>query len=1149
MIFRLKTVILTHVIYFSHCGPLDVQKKSHIILPQSGDPFNSFTGNFAAEESFIEQVHVVTPANFITPSSAKFVTPSSGKQSIFSKKSVTTTTIKSSTTTSTSTTSKPSEKEEFLNDQADTEDVIIDTDVNRIKDTSHWETLTSFNLSDGLSVSKYRSKLTGLTVVLAKAESPIVNGYFCLATEAMDNDGLPHTLEHLIFLGSEDYPYKEVLDLLANRALADRTNAWTDTDHTCYTVYTAGPSGFLHILPVYLDHILYPNLREEDYITEVHHINGEGQDAGVVYSEMQGVEQSTSNIMYFSLAKKLYPESGYYAETGGYLRNLRESTNIEKVRAYHKKFYRPENLVLTITGKMDEQDLFETLRKTEEKVLRKRHVQGCDDFIRPWQTPLKKLNLKEDLIYEIDYPSEDETLGSIAVAWRLNETISENIEMLEAYNLILKYLTSKQVSPLEIAFVENNDPLATSVSSDTLEVKIPSILVEFENVPVERIDEVIPKMDNVLKKIVDDGPEKFDLERITNFIHLEVINNLKDIENSPHLFVPDASVLDMLYSESNQDLEKFVRSSQSNKKFMDKDSTFWIELIREQFLNRPKIVLKGKPSKSEARDLAEKEEARLKKQIEELGTKGLEEKEEILENAIESQKLPGEEVLQKIPLGTVESIEFRTVETYNRTMNRKNLINFNNIPFKIQVQDVMSNFVQMYLFISTEKLNPREKDLLPILLDVWMSSPQIKNGKVIDIETVIKRQTKTLLYTDYFLGLSGSTFSPGAYADTIIIEAQCEMKKFDEAIKFISDVINYPHFTDVKVNTTAANLLNNIPSLKLSATDVLRVLHDGIYFNSNNNIHHTNFVRQTKVLEDVIDSIKAEPKKIVRELSDIKKKLAMPENVFFFLATNVKDLVKQEGADLSTLRNLINSDSQQTRQELSQRFIVKSEHFYRDSNKTRPQHVAFGVGGTESCYMKQSVYYDNTDWTKPSAAAERVMLQYLSDRMYDEVRGQGLTYGVSMAVSITEGRATLSLTRSSRVAEAYEAVREILKRYVDNEDEWDKSLLASAKGSLIYSWTEKEETVEDLMGQTVKAYMRQTDTKYNRDFVRALGRVTLSDVRAAALQILPSFLSADTSQTVIVCPPTNIKDVAEEFGETGLQLTEFTNLDQTFLFE
>ena len=39
--------------------------------------------------------------------------------------------------------------------------------------------------------------------------------YFCLPTEAHDNDGLPHTLEHLVFMGSEDYPYKEVACLLS----------------------------------------------------------------------------------------------------------------------------------------------------------------------------------------------------------------------------------------------------------------------------------------------------------------------------------------------------------------------------------------------------------------------------------------------------------------------------------------------------------------------------------------------------------------------------------------------------------------------------------------------------------------------------------------------------------------------------------------------------------------------------------------------------------------------------------------------------------------------------------------------------------------------------------------------------------------------
>ena len=47
------------------------------------------------------------------------------------------------------------------------------------------------------------------------------------ATEALDDDGLPHTLEHLIFLGSADYPYKGNLDIIANRCLANGTNAWT----------------------------------------------------------------------------------------------------------------------------------------------------------------------------------------------------------------------------------------------------------------------------------------------------------------------------------------------------------------------------------------------------------------------------------------------------------------------------------------------------------------------------------------------------------------------------------------------------------------------------------------------------------------------------------------------------------------------------------------------------------------------------------------------------------------------------------------------------------------------------------------------------------------------------------------------------------
>lgn len=147
-------------------------------------------------------------------------------------------------------------------------------------------------------VRKYVSSRSGMRLYVCQVAGPVLEGYFSLATETLDDDGLPHTLEHMIFLGSEEYPYSGVLDLLANVVFADGTNAWTDVDNTTYTLSTAEKTGFLQLLPIYLDHIFYPLLTESGFITEVYHIDGEGRDSGVVYSEMQ----ANGNFIY------LFPE-------------------------------------------------------------------------------------------------------------------------------------------------------------------------------------------------------------------------------------------------------------------------------------------------------------------------------------------------------------------------------------------------------------------------------------------------------------------------------------------------------------------------------------------------------------------------------------------------------------------------------------------------------------------------------------------------------------------------------------------------------------------------------------------------------------------------------------------------------------------------
>jgi len=98
-------------------------------------------------------------------------------------------------------------------------------------DYGHFSLLQSFPVENApVTLSRWKSQRTGLTVVVGNHESPITNGYFTIASEIFDDTGRPHTLEHLIFLGSKEYPYKGVLDQLANRAGSNGTNAWTAND-------------------------------------------------------------------------------------------------------------------------------------------------------------------------------------------------------------------------------------------------------------------------------------------------------------------------------------------------------------------------------------------------------------------------------------------------------------------------------------------------------------------------------------------------------------------------------------------------------------------------------------------------------------------------------------------------------------------------------------------------------------------------------------------------------------------------------------------------------------------------------------------------------------------------------------------------------
>ena len=760
---------------------------------------------------------------------------------------------------------------------------------------------------------------TGRTVAVAKTDSPIVYGHFCLPTPAFDNDGDPYILEHLIFMGSEDYPYKEALDFLADSCLAKKPSSWIRKDHTCYTVDTVGTAGFTQILPIFLDHILFPTLRPEDFVTEVHHIDGKGYDIGVVYRKIERsnhIDGKGHDAVYIkiqrlnslkqletALLEKVYPDSsGYYTLARGKLENIRNTSNIEKAREYHKKYYRPENLQLTVTGGIDEQQLFYAIRSIEEKIVNKRANQPVEEYIRPWSQDLKETGYEENYVFELVYPEWYEDVTHVIVSWRLEQHIWEKVPMLEAYELLLKYLIESEGSPFQKEFVQPEGSLAYRVEYYIYKFKTPSVAIMFSYVTTERSKEIIPRMEKVVRQVLQDGPEKFDLDRIHNFIDEGLKNkciprgqrNIKEIESGPHMFFHDATLLDKLYGQTAENFEEYVVASQCHwsSALRDYDAQYWLGLMNEIFNKHKYIAVEGIPSLSLYQNNTYTENQRKEKQIESLGDEGLAQKAQKLKAAVESQTLPGVEILKKIPfLGGDNQIKFRHLESFNRTHNPDNIIDFSSIPIKVHIDDVKSNIVVFYIFIDIVQYNLTEEQrkYLPLLTYLWDSSPMIKNGSITDIDDVNERYNNVLI-----------KFEMRRTHSYLVMEGQSDIGHLEEAIDFVHDRINYPYFNKDDLNETVTGIKKYYDTRPPEAYWITYNLLDEIYFNNDTLDRFWYDLPQKAFFTKLymkIESGKAES--IIESLYDLVHVLGVSKNSFLYIAGNVQKMTQQYGRNLS----------------------------------------------------------------------------------------------------------------------------------------------------------------------------------------------------------------------------------------------------------
>ena len=66
------------------------------------------------------------------------------------------------------------------------------------------------------------------------------------------------------------------------------------------------------------------------------------------------------------------------------LKNLRESTSHEKVRQFHEKMYRPDNMAIVCAGQIEAEAIIEVLEKFEQKILAKVTIYYFYLFVLKW---------------------------------------------------------------------------------------------------------------------------------------------------------------------------------------------------------------------------------------------------------------------------------------------------------------------------------------------------------------------------------------------------------------------------------------------------------------------------------------------------------------------------------------------------------------------------------------------------------------------------------------------------------------------------------------------------------------------------------------------------------------------------------------------
>ncbi|KAJ7254026.1 Metalloenzyme, LuxS/M16 peptidase-like protein [Mycena haematopus] len=987
-------------------------------------------------------------------------------------------------------------------------------------------------------VSKWRSRVTGLSVVHLDYEAPIVNGYFAVATEIFNDSGCPHTLEHLVFMGSEKYPYKGIIDHLANRGFSNGTNAWTDNDHTAYTVSTAGEQGFLQLLPIYVDHILYPTITKAG---SVHHIDPKGQDSGVVYSEMQGRENTSGDLMALRLQRLLDPpSSAYRSETGGLMEALRVLT-VEQIRHYHSTYYVPHNLSLIVTGKLSS-GTSTLLSVVQEQVEPSLIAHGQNLGPRPpgWKRPFLETTsairppIQETIKDTVEFPEKDESVGELIIS-ALGPAPNQFLER-KALDIIGTYLTSSAVAPLNKEYIEIDSPMWSLIlyhlhlfrgGYPRHAIYLP---IYVGSVPTELLDEFDSKLKASLRRIVVEG---IDMERMAMVINRDERQLRSKLESSKGDAFSSTVITDFLYgAEDGSELEASMDEINQFAEVRKWTNKQWTDLLQKYYINSHSVVVRGKPSATLAKKLAADEKARIAAQVEQLGPEGLKKAEKEVEEAkAEHDKPIPTEILLDFAVPSVKSIAFIPVQslqeqgtgraiptkaTKSEALAEHIQSDGSALPFFVQYDHVESDFVSVHAYFSLEHLPHKLRPLISTYMSAFFALPVVRHsGERLTHEDVVNKLDNETVSYEVGLGVSNS-----------FAEIDGALRNCDAWLK---DLMYGAEFDKERLQVTIAKIQQSLPEMKRDGNTVLGSLWADLLYNEASTSRAGGILPQNEFIPSLATQLAESPDQVIADLQEIRRYATDPSGVRFSVTGNILQLDKPRSTFAKYFQSLLPETSlspvplaSETLSELGKEPVTKG--------------VVMGLPTIESSYVTHSTKAIK-GFNHPEYAAFRIALEVLNateSYLWRYIRGSGLAYGAYVSLDVESGLLSFSLYRSSNSMDAYKEASNVLKGLVDGSIALETTTLDAAKSTVVYGVAKNVSTAgrAAMMSFTNQA-LRGVPQTHQVEMLEKYQVVTKEDVLGIFRKYFLPLFDASTSVAVVVTAPAKVDGIVEGLAADG----------------